>query len=74
MIFFRFRVVITASRLLRALAVFALFFAAGSRKLYWSGCIKAITMICQQTFFILALVIFLLNFFKKTVSKSFFSL
>ena len=33
-------------------------FAAGSRKSYWSGCMKAATMVCQQIFSILALVIF----------------
>ena len=36
-------------------------FAAGSRKSYWSGCMKAATVICQQIFSILALAIFLLK-------------
>ena len=42
------RIVMAASRLLRAVAVLVilLFFAAGSRKLYWSGCMKAATVIC----------------------------
>ena len=35
---------------------------------------KAATVICQQIFFILALVIFLLKIFLKSASKSFFSL
>ena len=73
-VFFRFGVVMTASRFLRAVAVFALFFGAGSHKSYWSGGIKATTMICQQIFSILALVIFLLKMFLKSVSKLFFSL
>ena len=33
---------------------------------------KAATVICQQIFFILALVIFLLKIFLKSASKSFF--
>ena len=49
-----------------------LFFAAGLRKSYWSGCMKAATVICQQIFSILALVIFLLKILLKSVSKSFF--
>ena len=42
------RIVMAASRLLRAVAalVILLFFAAGFRKLYWSGCMKAATVIC----------------------------
>ena len=66
-----------ASRLLRAVAalVILLSFAAGLRKSYWSGCMKAATVICQQIFFILALVIFLLKILLKSASKSsFFSL
>ena len=49
-----------ASRLLRAVAAFVILlsFAAGSRKSYWSGCMKAATVIYQQIFSILALVIF----------------
>ena len=52
-----------ASRLLPALAacVILLSFAAGLRKSYWSGCMKAATVICQQIFSILALVFFLLH-------------
>ena len=42
-----------ASRLLRAVAAFVILlsFAARSRKSYWSGCMKAATVICPQTFF-----------------------
>ena len=42
------RIVMAASRLLRAVAalVILLSFAAGSRKSYWSGCMKAATVIC----------------------------
>ena len=63
-----------ASRLLRAVAAFVILlsFAAGSRKSYWSGCMKAATVICQQIFSILALVIFLLKILLKSASKSFF--
>ena len=55
------RIVMAASRLLRAVAAFVILlsFAAGSRKSYWSCCMKAATVICQQIFSILALVIFL---------------
>ena len=68
-------IVMAASRLLRALAAFVilLFLAAGSRTSYWSGCIKAATMICQQIFSVLALVIFFLKILLKSTSKSFFS-
>ena len=41
-------------------------FAARSRKSYWSGCIQAAIVICQQIFEILALLIFL--FFLKKCS------
>ena len=63
-----------ASRLLRAVAAFGILlsFAAGSRKSYWSGCMKAATVICQQIFSILALVIFLLKILLKSASKSSF--
>ena len=63
-----------ASRLLRAVAalVILLSFAAGLRKSYWSGCMKAATVICQQIFSILALVIFLLKILFKSASKSSF--
>ena len=42
------RIVMAASRLLRAVAAFVILlsFAAGSRKSSWSGCMKAATMIC----------------------------
>ena len=68
------RVVMAASRLLRAVAAFVIIlsFAAGSRKSYWSRCIKAATVICQQIFSILALVIFLLKILLKSASKSSF--
>ena len=71
------RIVMAASRLLLATAacVILLFFAAGLRKSYWSGCMKAATMICQQIFSILAPVIFFLKILLKSASKSsFFSL
>ena len=71
------RIVVAASRLLPALDawVILLSFAAGLRKSYWSGCMKAATVICQQIFSILALVIFLLKILLKSASKSsFFSL
>ena len=63
-----------ASRLLRAVAAFVILlaFAAGSRKSYWSGCMNAATVICQQIFSILALVIFLLKILLKSASKSSF--
>ena len=68
------RIVMAASRLLRAVAAFVILlsFAAGLRKSYWSGCMKAATVICQQIFSILALVIFLLRIFLKSASKSSF--
>ena len=68
------RIVMAASRLLLATAacVILLSFAAGLRKSYWSGCIKAATVICQQISSILALVIFLLKILLKSVSKSSF--
>ena len=49
-----------ASRLLgtAAACVILMSFAAGHPKSYWSGCIKAAIVICQQIFSILALVIF----------------
>ena len=51
------RIVMAASRLLHAVAacVILLSFAAGLRKSYWSGCMKAATVICPQIFSILAL-------------------
>ena len=53
--------VMTASRLLAAEAacVILLSFAAGHCKLYWSGCIKVATVICQRIFAILPLAFFL---------------
>ena len=63
-----------ASRVLRAVAAFVILlsFAAGLRKSYWSGCMKAATVICQQIFSILAPVIFLLKILLKSASKSSF--
>ena len=68
------QIVMAASRLLRAVAacVIPLSFAAGLRKSYWSGCMKAATVICEQIFSILALVIFLLKILLKSASKSSF--
>ena len=68
------RIVVAASRLLGAAAacVILLSFGAGHRKSYWSGCIQAAIVICQQIFSILALVIFLLKFRLKSASKSSF--
>ena len=65
-----------ASRLLGAAAAYAilLFFATGLRKSYWSGCMKAATVLCQQIFSILGLVIFLIKILLKKASQSFFSL
>ena len=71
------RIVMAASRLLRAVAAFVILlsFAAGSRKSYWSVCMKAATVICQQICSILALVIFLLKIlFKKCFKIVFFLL
>ena len=44
------RIVMAASRLLGAAAacVIVLYFAAGSRKSYWSGCIQAAIVICHD--------------------------
>ena len=66
--------VMAASRLLGAAAacVMLLSFAAGLRKSYWSGCMKAATVICQQIFAILPLAIFLLKILLQSASKSFF--
>ena len=68
------RIVMAASRLLRAVTAFVILlsFAAGLRKSYWSGCMKAATVICQRIFSILALVIFLLKILLKSASKSSF--
>ena len=50
------RIVMAASRLLRAVAAFVILlsFAARLRKSYWSGYMKAATVICQQIFSILS--------------------
>ena len=62
------RIVTAASRLLGAAAAcIILAFAAGHRKSYWNGCIKAAIMICQQIFLILELVICLLKFLLKVL-------
>ena len=63
-----------ASRLLgtAAACVIPLSFAAEDRKSYWSGCIQAATMICQQIFAILVLANFLLKIVFKSASKSSF--
>ena len=65
------RIVMAVSRLLRAVAAFVILlsFAAGSRKSYWSGCMKASTVICQQIFSILALVNFLLKILLITLLR-----
>jgi len=65
-----------ASRLLGAAAacVVLLSFAAEDRKSYWSGCIQAATVICQQIFAILVLAIFLLKIFLKCFKIVFFLL
>ena len=57
-----------ASRLLGAAAacVILLSFTARSRKSYWSGCIQAAIVICQQIFTFLALLIFLLKILRKS--------
>ena len=69
-------VVMAASRLLGAAAacVILLSFAAGHCKSYWSGCIKAAIMICQQIFSILVLVIFRSNSFSKVLQNRVFFL
>ena len=68
------RIVMAASRLLGAAAAYVILlsFAAGSRKSYWSGCIQAATVICQQIFAILVLAIFLVKILLKSASKSSF--
>ena len=61
-------IVMAASRLLGAAAacVILLSFAAGQRKSYCNGCIKAATMICQNFFSILTVLLFLFECpFKK---------
>ena len=48
-------------------------FAAEDRKSYWSGCIQAAIVICQQIFAILALVIFLLKILLKVLEIRIFT-
>ena len=50
------RIVMAVSRLLRAVAAFIILlsFAVRLRKSYWSGCMKAATVICPQIFSILS--------------------
>ena len=61
------RIVMAASRLLGAAAacVILFSFAAGHRKSYLNGCIKAAIEICREIFSILALAIFLSKYFQK---------
>ena len=68
------RIVMAASRLLLATAacVILLSFAAGLRKSYWSGCMKAATLICQQIFSILAPVIFFLKILLQVLQNRLF--
>ena len=68
------RIGMAASRLLDAAAAYIILlsFAAEDRKSSWSGCIQAAIVMCQQIFSIWALVIFLLKFLLKSVSKSSF--
>ena len=66
-----------ASRLLRAVAAFVILlsFAAGSRKSYWSGCMKAATVISQADFLHFGASDFpSKNPFKKCFKIVFFSL
>ena len=69
------RTVMAASRLLGAAAAYGILlsFASEDRKSYWSGCIQAATVICQQIFAIFTVVIFLLKILLKSASKSSFS-
>ena len=62
------RIGMAASRLLGAAAAYVILlsFAAENRKSYWSGCIQAARLICQQIFAILAILIFLLKFSKSS--------
>ena len=70
------RIVMAVSRLLRAVAarVILLSFAVGSRKSYWSGCMKACDSDLSAEFLHLALVIFLLFFFYSVSNRFFFAL
>ena len=69
-----YRIVMAASRLLGVAAACVILwsFAAVHRKSYWTGCIKAAIVICQQIFSSLVLVIFLSKFLLKSASKSCF--
>ena len=68
------RIVMAASRMLGAAAAYVILlsFAAADCKSYWSGCIQAATVICQQIFAILVLAIFLVKLLLKSASKSSF--
>ena len=68
------RIVVAPSRLLGAAAacVILLSFAAEDCKSYWSGCIQAAIVICQQIFAILALI-FLLKSLLKMLQNRLFS-
>ena len=68
------RIVVPASMLLDAAAacVILLSFAAEDLKSYWSGCIQAAIVICQQIVAVVALVIFLLKLLLKSALKSSF--
>ena len=70
----RYRIVMAASRLLGAAASCAILwsFATRHRKSFFTGCIKAAIVICQQIFSILVLVILLSKFRLKSASKSCF--
>ena len=68
------RIGVAASRLLAAAAacVILLSFAAEDCKSYWSGCIQAAIVICQQIFPNLALIIILLKFLLKMLQNRLF--
>ena len=55
-----------------AACVILLSFAAEDGISYWSGCIQAAIVICQQIFALLAPLIFLLKILFKSASKSSF--
>ena len=63
-----------ASRLLRAVAAFVILlsFAAGLRKSYWSGCMKAATGDLSADFLHFGATDFLLKILLKSASKSSF--
>ena len=68
------RIGMAVSRLLGAAAacVILLSFAAADCKLYWNGCIKAATVICQKIVASLALIIFLLKILLKMLQNRLF--